>query len=247
MKRFLIILMAIISVPAFARYDNVRFTKEIKEGLDILNAHQDDDIDREAEYAAGELGKDVYGKIGSKEYDGTAVYIPTSMYLRGGAGLTLGAISNKIDGSEMSDGYLLQLGLGWNLSSYTRVEIDLQNKNVRFKDFDEFGKIREIAGNLYFDLARRIVRNGDITIRRTFMPFIGFGIGTGTSIFDNSDGTKLFVRPRGILGISLALTPLWNIDLSYQYSYMLTPNLGWNDSKWTHGFSDIMASVRINF
>ena len=40
---------------------------------------------------------------------------------------------------------------------------------------DKFATYRTVGGMLYFDFARRYVQMGDITYRRTFVPFMGLG------------------------------------------------------------------------
>ncbi|MDR0803730.1 MAG: outer membrane beta-barrel protein [Rickettsiales bacterium] len=236
---------------ANAVYNPERFRAEIRDGLDIVVADTDP-TDRQAEFNAGELGRDVYGQYGAKEYDGLTVFVPTDAYVRGGIGLNLGAISAKIDDNELENGMTTWLGLGWDLSSYVRLEADFQARSLAFQGADVGGgHARELAGNLYFDLARRFVRTGDLTVRRTFVPYIGFGFGVGDFLFDDVGGVDGghggFIAPRGMVGFNVALTSLFSIDLSCQYSLVVAKNYGWGDDRATHGLSDIRASVRFAF
>ncbi|MDR2413075.1 MAG: hypothetical protein LBD50_02580 [Rickettsiales bacterium] len=237
---------------ANAGYDNERFRQEVLKGLDIVSAK--DTAYTEEDDAPGELGLDVYQKKNNLSADDLAMYIPNDMYVRAGGGVNLGFISDKskVAGAdaELSGGWSAQMGLGWNLSSYVRAEVDFQVQNFGFSGYDDLiATARSLGGTLYFDFARRYVMTGDITRRRTFVPFMGLGFGAGAYKFEGAGGTGGgFVAPRGILGVNLMLTDLFGIDLSYQYQMFVGQGFGWNvRNGGVQNLSDIMLSARFNF
>ena len=142
------------------------------------------------------------------------------------------------------------MGLGWNLSSYVRTEIDVQTHSFKFSVLsDGDANARSIGGTLYFDFARRYVRMGDVTKRRTFVPFMGLGAGIGSYRFEGADGSDgMYIAPRGILGMNFALTDLIGIDVAYQYQMFIGNGFGWDVHKGgVQSLSDIMVSFRYNF
>ena len=173
------------------------------------------------------------------------MYIPTSMYVRMGGGLNLGFATDKatFGGTEFesSGSYATQIGLGWNLSSYVRTEIDFMTSTLKFSDLDAHrATYQNVGGMLYFDFARRYIQTGDITRRRTFVPFMGIGAGLGVYDFEGMGGADGFViaAPRATLGF----------NIMYQYQMMIGNGFGWNvRAGGVDNISNIMASIRVNF
>ncbi len=238
---------------ANASYSNKRFQAEVLEGLDYIGARAT--IDETPVVAPGELGLEVYETADAVQTDEIRMYIPTSMYVRMGGGLNLGFATDKamFNGAEYeaSGGYTTQIGLGWNLSSYVRTEIDFQTMTLKFSDLDDFqANYQSIGGMLYFDMARRYVQTGDVTRRRTFVPFIGVGAGVGTYEFEGASGANgvAIIAPRAVLGASIMLTDLLGIDIAYQYQMMIGDGFGWDvRDGGVDNISNVMATIRFNF
>ncbi|MBR5154017.1 MAG: hypothetical protein IKW57_04470 [Alphaproteobacteria bacterium] len=238
---------------ANAKYDDAKFQAEILTGLDLIGARET--IEETPEYAPGELGREVYEIAGAVQPDDIQMYIPTSMYVRMGMGLNLGFATDSamFNGTEYesSGSYTTQIGLGWNLSSYVRAELDFQNSLFKFSDMDNHqATYQTVGGMLYFDLARRYVQNGDITRRRTFVPFVGIGAGFGTYEFQGMGGADGFViaAPRATAGFNIMFTDLIGIDIAYQYQMMIGNGFGWNvRAGGVDNISNIIASFRMNF
>ena len=248
-----ILLGMMAATDASARYDDAKFQAEILTGLDLIGAA--DTIEVTPTNAPGELGREVYEIEGAVQPDDIQMYIPTSMYLRMGGGLNLGFATDmaQYNGTdyESSGSYTTQIGLGWNLSSYVRTEIDFQESTFKFSDLDNRqATYQTISGMLYFDLARRYVQSGDITRRRTFVPFVGVGAGMGVYDFQGGGGADGFVIavPQATAGFNVMLTDMIGIDVAYQYQMMIGNGFGWNvRSGGVDNISNIMASVRVNF
>ncbi len=237
---------------AFADNANDLFKDEVLEGLDLISAKKN--IDKPV-IAPGELGADVYQSAGIINPSDIQMFIPTSMYLRAGAGLNLGFATGKAsisdDEYESSGSWTSQIGLGWNLSSYVRGEIDFQHSAFKFSDLDNMqADYNTVGGMLYFDFARRYVQNGDITRRRTFVPFMGLGAGFGQYEFQGKNGSNGFViaAPRAAIGFNVMFNDLIGVDIMYQYQMMIGNGFGWNgNSDSVNNISNIMASFRANF
>ena len=78
---------AIWGATANAAYSDRAFRSEISRGLDIVSAQANVDIVEDA--APGELGLEVYQTTNAVDTRDVKLFIPTSMYVRGGAGLNL--------------------------------------------------------------------------------------------------------------------------------------------------------------
>lgn len=231
----------------------LRFQSEILKGLDIISAQST--VETVPDEAPGELGADVYQYVGAVKNDDIQLFIPTSMYLRAGAGLNMGFATDKAiyNGTEYesSGSYTTQIGLGWNLSSFVRAELDFQESTFNFSDLDNMtATYQTIGGTLYFDFVKRYVQTGDITRRRHFIPFMGIGAGVGQYEFQGTDGANgiVIAAPRGILGINVMFNDLIGIDVYWQYQMMIGDGFGWNtnDSGITN-INNVMAAFRVNF
>ena len=172
--------------------------------------------------------------------------------VRMGGGITLDFATDKADiGGEKqksSDSYTYQFGLGWNMSPYVRSEIGFQNSAFKFSDAHATNQ--QGFAMLYFDLARRYVERGDVTRRRSFIPFIGVGAGAGYYEFEGVGGAHgvAFAAPRAEAGFTLMLTDLMGLDFAYQYQMMHGKGFGWNtDNSNTSHISNVVASLRFNF
>ena len=239
-------------VAANASYDAGVFQREVTRGLDIVNAYEN--FDTIPVTAPGALGQEVYQTVSVSD-DTVQVFVPTDMYVRIGGGLNLGFATDRAEYNgaeyESSGSYTTQIGLGWNLSSYVRTELDFQNSVLKFSDLDKRqATYQTIGGTLYFDLARRYVQTGDITRVRTFVPFIGVGAAVGVYDFQGANGTDgmVIAAPRATIGMNLMIGDLIGIDIAYQYQMMIGNGFGWggNDGG-VNGVSNLMATIRANF
>ena len=243
----------LMSAGANAAYSDSAFKKEIKTGVDILSTRAN--IDVVIEDAPGEMGAEVYQTLNSVGNGDMDLFVPTSNYLRMGGGISLGFASNKADFDgqeyEANQGYTVQLGLGWNLSSYVRAELGVQNETLKFSSLKDYSATY-YTGNamLYFDFARRYVQTGDVTHRRHFVPFMGIGAGTGYYDFQGPNGADGFViaAPRAELGFNIMLNEVIGIDIAYQYQMMIGNGFGWDTrAGGVDGISNVVASIRANF
>lgn len=247
-------LMAMIAVlPAEASNTSRRFVSEVSHGLDVVGAETNAYVVPDG--APGELGYDVYQSVGVTDSETVRMFIPTDMYVRAGGGLNLGFATDKagFDGDERDaqDGYTAQIGLGWNLSSYVRAEIDAQMMSLKFADLQDCQATYQTLGAmLYFDFARRYVQRGDITRIRHFVPFMGLGAGVGQYDFEGANGANGMVvaAPRAEFGFNIMLTDLIGIDVAYQYQMMIGNGFGWNVQEGgVDSISNVIASFRVNF
>ncbi len=246
------ILCSVCANTASAAYSDRQFKSEVTRGLDIIGAHANVNIIEDA--APGELGLEVYQTVNAVDTNDLKLFVPTSMYVRAGAGLNLGFATDKAKFAgkeyESSGSWTTQIGLGWNLSSYVRTEIDFQESTFEFSDLKKRqATYQTLGGMLYFDLARRYVQTGDITRRRVFVPFIGVGAGFGHYEFEGTGGADGFViaAPRAQVGFNLALTDLIGIDVAYQYQMMIGNGFGWDvRAGGVDNISNVMASFRVN-
>ncbi len=244
---------ALISSGANATYDDKKFTAEISQGLDLISAEET--FEYVQDDAPGELGREVYEVAGAINPDDIRLFVPTSHYMRMGGGFNLGFATSKADTNigkaESKNSYSAQIGLGWNLSSYVRAEIDLQMSEFKFSGLDNTQATQHtIGGMLYFDFARRYVQMGDITKRRTFVPFMGIGAGFGTYDYQGQDGKDgmMIAAPRATLGFNIMLGDLFGVDVMYQYQMLIGNGFGWGtDCAKINNISNIVASIRMNF
>jgi hypothetical protein len=246
---FALLVAALINTNANATYDNELFKDEISTGLDILVA-----INSEPD-APGELGREVYETSGAVDNSDIRMFIPTTHYMRMGGGLNMGFATTKARYNdqkfESKGSYTTQIGLGWNLSSYVRTEIDFQTSEFKFNTLDNTQATYQTLGAmLYFDFARRYVQIGDITKRRTFVPYMGIGTGFGTFDYQGTNGHDgmLIAAPRATLGINLMLGDLIGIDVMYQYQMVIGNGMGWGvEGTKINNQSNVIASIRMNF
>lgn len=245
--------MMAVSGTAFGAFDNGDWLAEVKTGVDMVTAPII--AERTVDAAPGALGLEVYQTVDAVDTTDTQMYIPTTKYVRIGGGLNLGFATDSamFDGTEYdaSGSYTVQLGLGWNLSSYVRTELDFQMAEFKFSDLDDkFATYRTVGGMLYFDFARRYVQMGDITHRRTFVPFMGLGAAFGQYEFAGANGADGFViaAPRAVLGFNVMFNDLIGLDIYYQYQMMIGRGFGWDvRAGGVDNISNIMAAFRVNF
>jgi hypothetical protein len=237
---------------AIAGYDDQQFRAEVQKGLDILAARANVDVVEDD--APGELGSDVYQTKNAVNNDDMAIHILNDMYLRAGAGFNMPFASDRAgisgDMVKTSGAFDVQIGLGFNMSSYVRTEIDFQTAELRFSEHEYHkASMHQIGGTLYFDFARRYVMSGDITKRRTLVPYMGLGAGIGAYEFQGDGGAGgFFVAPRGVLGFNVMLTDLVGIDVAYQYQMFIGNGFGWNVHRGgVQNLGDVMVSFRFNF
>ncbi|MDR3208331.1 MAG: hypothetical protein LBT45_00605 [Rickettsiales bacterium] len=200
---------------AGAKYD--AFKSEARDGLDYVAAesmgHAPD----------GELGKTVYSEKVRDSYD---IFIPTTDYIRLGAGANIGGASSL----DYEWGLVEQFGIGWNFVSFARGELGWTHSDMRFgggrnADLDTANL------TLIFDLARRHVMRGDIMYRRRFVPFFGIG-GIGGYVDFNKGGKDGWAYgAHGIAGISFAFTETNAIDFTFSYNYLFGRGFGWDTVK----------------
>ena len=252
-KIFCLFAAMLMATPSYAEYSDKLFKSEVSRGLDIIGSERN--VDVVADDAPGALGLDVYQKVGVVDNSDITLFIPTTMYVRAGGGFNLGFATDYagFDGKkyESSGSYTTQIGLGWNLSSYVRTEIDAQMSTFSFSHLSgRHANYQTLGAMLYFDFARRYVQTGDVTRMRHFVPFMGLGAGFGHYEFEGVDGSSGFViaAPRATLGFNIMLTDLIGIDIAYQYQMMIGNGFGWGVR---HGgvdnVSNVIASFRVNF
>lgn len=239
-------------LPAVASVEE-NFKSEVLTGLDIVSVQET--FEEEKDMAPGELGAEVYQTVDAVQDENIKLFIPADMYLRIGAGYNLGFATSNADffgvEKKSNGGIATQIGLGWNLSSFVRTELELQEATLQFKNLDNLeAGYQTVGASLYFDFAKRYVQYGDITYRRTFVPFMGVGVAVGQYEFAGSAGHEglLMVAPKAMLGLNIKLNDLIGLDITYQYQMMLGSKFGWgiiNDD--TYSVSNVMASFRVNF
>lgn len=254
MKKIYCLLLAVLMMaPAYAGFDADDFLGEVTRGVDVVAAsHIAPNAVKEA---PGSLGGEVYEFAGIIDDTNMRVFVPTSMYVRMGGGLNLGFASSHAvfngDKHESEGSYTAQIGLGWNLSSFVRTELDFQTSTFVFADVDDLSaNYQTFGGTLYFDLARRYVQTGDVTRRRAFVPFIGLGAAFGAYRFDGENGADgaVLAVPRATLGFNVMFNDLIGLDVYYQYQMMIGNGFGWNTShSGVDNISNIMAAFRVNF
>lgn len=245
-------ILSSVSAYAYSDKENLRFREEVEEGLDVVSARLNINMPGSA---PGALGEEVYLQEGSAYNKNISMFVPTSMYMRMGVGLNLGFATDKAtfngEKYESSGSWTTQIGLGWNLSSYVRTEIDFQESTFTFSKLDDMqAEYRTLGAMLYFDFARRYIQIGDITRRRTFVPFMGVGAGFGQYQFNGTDGAEGFViaAPRAVVGFNVMFNDLIGLDIMYQYQMMIGNGFGWNVRPGgVDNVSNIMASFRFNF
>lgn len=243
------ILGILCATGASATYSDGEFRDEVTTGLDILVAPITPEI------APGELGAEIYGHVGAVSDENSEYFIPTSMYVRMGGGMNLNFASDQASyfgtNHEIKNSYTAQIGLGWNLSSYVRTELDFQTSTLKFDELQDMrATYNTIGGTLYFDFARRYVLSGDITYRRTFVPFMGIGAAIGTYEFQGASGSDglVIAAPRATLGLNIMFSDLIGIDIAYQYQMMIGNGFGWDTHLGgVNNISNIMATIRANF
>ena len=248
-----LVIAMLLAMPAHAKYSDGQFKSEVSRGLDIVGAQLN--VDVIPDDAPGALGRDVYQKVGVVDNSDITMFIPTTMYVRAGGGFNLGFATDYagFNGKkyESSGSYTTQIGLGWNMSSYVRTEIDAQMSTFTFSDLkNRQANYQTLGAMLYFDFARRYVQTGDVTRMRHFVPFMGIGAGFGRYEFEGADGANGFViaAPRATLGFNVMLTDLIGIDIAYQYQMMIGHGFGWGvRNGGVDNISNVIASFRVNF
>ena len=248
-----VLLTMLVASPALAGFDADLFIREVKRGVDVVAAPRI--APNAVDEAPGALGAEVYETAGIIEDANVRMFVPTSMYVRMGGGLNLGFATSQAkymgDKYESSGSYTTQIGLGWNLSSYVRTELDFQATTLKFSDIENLTvNYQTFGGMLYFDLARRFVQLGDITHRRTFVPFMGVGAAFGAYRFNGENGADgaVVAAPRAVLGFNVMFSDLIGLDFYYQYQMMIGNGFGWDVPRGgVDNISNIMASFRMNF
>ena len=248
-----VLLSAMLASPSYAKIDADMFIDEVSRGVVVVAAPRV--APNVVDDAPGALGAEVYETAGIIENGDMRMFIPTSMYVRMGGGLNLGFATSRAtyDGAryESSGSYSTQIGLGWNLSSFVRTELDFQTTTLKFSDVENMdANYQTLGGMLYFDLARRYVQMGDITHRRTFVPFMGVGAAFGAYRFNGANGADgaILAVPRAVLGFNVMFNDLIGLDVYYQYQMMIGNGFGWDAPRGgVDSISNIMASFRVNF
>jgi opacity protein-like surface antigen len=241
----------LLALPAFAGYDDARVRSEIRDGLDVRVAHVIGDAPGGAD-APGQLGYEVYRTSGSMDTGDNLLFVPDKfLYVRAGGNWNIGSLSGDAHVGETAvksdGGFGGHFGFGWNASSYVRLELDANYSKYTFAGAANGATMQSLGGTLYFDLARRWVRSGDITIRRTFVPYMGLGVRGGRYEFSGNGGASgNYIAPAGIFGLNFMLTDSIGIDVAYRWQ-MFAGKYGWNADSDSAGLSDVMASVRFNF
>lgn len=242
----------LLTCGAASAYSDSSLLRETRRGVDIIGAERN--VHRIPDAAPGELGRDVYINAGAVNDDSVKMFIPTTAYVRIGGGLNLPFATDKAmfggQKYKTSGAWTTQIGIGLNLFSYVRTELDFQESTFEFSDLDNMhASTQSLGGMLYFDLARRYVIRGDVTQRRTFVPYFGIGAGVANYKFDGAGGTDgvVVAAPRGVVGFNVMFTDIIGVDVYWQYQMLLGTKFGWNASRDTTSVSNIMAALRVNF
>ncbi|MBO7509480.1 MAG: hypothetical protein J6T57_04370 [Alphaproteobacteria bacterium] len=265
-----------VCANVFAADVNKQFRREVRRGLSSghgsglvyypsgsgnvgyrgTNATQGANTTRNVAYDDyGELGREVFydrGKIDDSDYQ---IFIPTSMYVRMGGGLNISALTKKARFADSEhatrDSWNVSIGVGWNMSSYVRTELVFQESTFRFQELSDLtADYHTLNGMLYFDFLRRYVRTGDITYRRSFVPFMGIGLGMGTYDFAGPLGADGFVMaaPRIEFGMNFMLNDMIGLDIAYQHQMLIGHGFGWQTGRsGLDNVGNIMATFRIDF
>lgn len=274
------------STIATAASNDARFRKEVRDGLDI--ATWDVEL-TPTEYKGGALGMEVYSmsnlsqeqccansdlyccnqpmdKTGARG-DDYALYIPSNMYIRAGGGFNLNFGTSRATygpanlKAKSSGTWGMQVGLGWNISPFVRIEGDVQVRHFKFTDapwsaYDLKAKTQSAGAMAYFDFMPRYKRTGDITRPSRVVPFFGIGLSGGAVDFADAGVDPIgfghgdrsaYVAPRATLGVSFAVNEMMNLDIAYQYEMMLLGKFGWETDSGMKSISDVMVSLRFNF
>ena len=178
---------------------------------------------------------DAFGSSGSAPYGGMGHYIPTTHYIRLGAGINIGGLLHQeLTVNDMpieyEYGLNLNFALGLNIWQMLRVELGWERSYYDIANGDTANL------TMIFDLARRYRWNGDVVWHKTIVPFIGIGaLGGWMEFEDMDDGASLVSGNRGwvygwrgIAGIGFYLTETNAIDLMATYSRFYGNNIGWD-------------------
>ena len=243
-----------VCASGFAADYSGRFRKEIENGLDYKNtSNYIDGTSLSYVGSYGELGQEVlYDTDPSCKYK---KFTPPAMYIRLGGGLNIPGATKKArlggETHKSHGSWNAIIGIGWNMSSYVRTELNFQESVFRFQDLHDMdAHYHTLNGMLYFDFARRYVRSGDIIRRRTFVPFMGIGAGIGAYNFSGDNGADgfLVVAPRAELGVNFMFCDTVGLDIAYQYQMNIGHGFGWNTSRsGVDNIGNAMATIRINF
>lgn len=264
MKEIYGILLGMITVAASADdMRNNRFKKEITDGLNTVriyraydtNVNWADIMRSDSAGKYGELGYEVFYEDKLPDSDEYRIFVPGTTYVRMGGGLNIGSLTSDAHfGKEKhasKGSWTTLIGLGWNWSSYVRGEVNFQESAFKFSDLSDMNAdFHMLNGMVYFDFARRYVTAGDITYRRTFIPFMGVGVGMGQYSFNGSKGRHgfAFAAPRAELGMTFMLTDTIGLDIAYQYQMMMGNGFGWDTgSGGVNHISNALATVHVNF
>lgn len=267
--------MALGCTGAVSNERNGRFKMEIANGLDsvrvthvsdveintmanaqnttVVNADAWDDYDV-ARATYGEMGVETFYDSDPVVLNGDSVFIPAPLYTRMGGGLNLGMATTRArrDGEkfESSGSWSTTIGLGMNFSSYVRGELAFQESLFKFSGIDDNANYHMLNAMVYFDFARRFIVVDDTTYRRTFVPFMGLGLGLGWYDFWGANGVDGFVVavPRLELGMNFAITDMIGFDIAYQYQMTTGRGFGWGaPHRGVSNMGNIVASIRMNF
>lgn len=266
MNKILTFACAALTLSGGALADSDKqFRDEIKRGLPVASGYSAtsapteiytvDMIVAEGYGDVGDLGREVFYDEPEVENSDYHIFVPTSHYLRMGGGMNIAGVTRHARVGDVKhrtrDSWNFTLGMGWNLSSYVRGELNFQESMFKFHDVSELNAdYYTVNGMFYFDLVRRYVRAGDITYRRNFVPFIGVGAGLGLYDFAGPDGAKGFmvVAPRAELGMNFMLTDLIGLDIAYQYQMIIGHGFGWQTHRiGVDNIGNVMATFRVNF
>jgi hypothetical protein len=244
----------VISLNVMAADRDSRFKREVQDGL-----YGGGSLYRTTNVAYGngygELAQEVFYDVPSSDGEDYELFIPTKMYVRMGGGMNIGALTKSArvghKKHESRGSWNTLIGLGWNMSSYVRTEVAFQESTFKFDGLsDLYANYHMLNGMLYFDFARRYIQSGDITYRRTFVPFMGVGLGLGAYDFAGTHGANgaVLAAPRMELGMNFMLTDLLGIDIAYQHQLLIGHGFGWSTRRiGVDNVGNIMATIRMNF
>ena len=193
---------------------------------------------------------DAFGSDGPAPTGGIQHYIPTTHYIRMGAGVNIGGVlDNKLTaaGAPVTYEYGLNLNfaLGLNIWQMLRAEFGWERSYYNIASADTANM------TVIFDLARRYRQQNGVIWHKTIVPFVGVGAVGGWAEFNDAGalpgGRGWIYGWRGLAGIGLYLTETNAIDIMATYNEFHGHKIGWDGGEKTFGGLGVGVSWRVSF
>ena len=187
---------------------------------------------------------DAFGSSGPSPMGGMEHFIPTTHYIRLGAGVNIGTVLDSeltAGGNPVTYEYGMNLNfaLGLNIWQMMRAEFGWE------RSYFDIASADTASATLIFDLARRYRRRGDTIWHKTIVPFVGIGGVGGWAEFEEMNGIAggrgWIYGWRGMAGIGFYLSETHAIDIMATYSDFRGNNIGWDGGE--RAFSGFGANV----